>query len=203
MRSSRYHYLMKLVVISSGSFLHIQKIFRIFIVLNSVFNVTSNRDIFLPLICYDIVVVKLILAFSVTSNYRRTLQQRARYKFVLVSYTVYIHITHRCAISFTFSRIPLAIFSWVTTRKHDSYSHVQVPAVLSLYLLHPNLMCGLILRSRDRVMLIATYKNDGSSFFSIIAFRLLLNAYIFSAIEIEGIIHQIFITLIRVTNNSY
>lgn len=109
-----------------------------------------------------------------------------------VSCTVctYYASTCRCAISFTFSRIPLTIFSWVMARERDSRSRVQVSAALSLYLLHPNLICGLILRSRDRVMLIATYKNDGSSFFSITAFHLLLNAYIFSFIRAEWIIHH-------------
>lgn len=41
-------------------------------------------------------------------------------------------------------------------------------ALLGLYLLHPNLLCGLILHARDRVMLIASHRYDGSSvhFFS-------------------------------------
>ena len=125
---------------------------------------------------------------------RRASQRGARYKLSTTKLPVqFVHITHilvDARLVSRFSRIPPAIFSWVTARERDSCSRVQVLAALSLYLLHPNLMCGLILRSRDRVMLIATYKNDGSPFFFIIAFRLLLNAYIFSAIKIERIIHQ-------------
>lgn len=107
--------------------------------------------------------------FSVTSDHRRR-GRGARYKFVhsySFLHTVYTYYAYtcRCAISFTFSQIPPAIFSWVTARERDSRRpRVQVPdKPLGLYLLHPNLMCSLILRSR--VMLIATYKNDGSFFF--------------------------------------
>jgi len=50
--SSRYHYLMKLVVISSPSFYIFRKFSIFFIVSNNIFNVSSNLDIFLPLIRY-------------------------------------------------------------------------------------------------------------------------------------------------------
>lgn len=89
--SSRYHYLIKLVVISSRSFCMFRKS-SVFLLFPTAFLMSLTTQIFS---CRQFV-TKLNASFSITSDYSmRASQQRASYKFVLAKLPAqFVHITH-------------------------------------------------------------------------------------------------------------